>query len=178
MPTWDDRIDEAAQRLTEGEPASGFRARLLSRLEEARPARAWTHGWIFAPVAAATVALALAAIVQLRQPDRAAPPPAIEQQSAATASTTSGGGPSGPPYQAAEIGGPKGPPYASADIGGPDGPPYQINVDDFAPPELVVDALDIPPASIAPLRVEALEELQVPASDTIEIAPLDSGHSQ
>jgi hypothetical protein len=58
-----------------------------------------------------------------------------------------------------------------------------VHPDEFAPalsqvegpPVLVVDTLDIPPATIAPLRVEALEELPVPASGTLDIAPLDSG---
>jgi hypothetical protein len=53
MPTWDGRIDEAARRLTEGEPRAGFRTRVVARLDD-RPRR-WSTVWVLAPAAAAAI---------------------------------------------------------------------------------------------------------------------------
>jgi hypothetical protein len=55
MTTWDDRIDEAARRLTEGRPRTGFATRVVARLED-RPLR-WSPAWLLAPAAAALVIL-------------------------------------------------------------------------------------------------------------------------
>ena len=63
MPTWDDRIDEAAQELTEGQPGPGFRTRVLARLDQ-RPRR-WSRGWLLAPAAA--IAIAVFVVVMPRE---------------------------------------------------------------------------------------------------------------
>src|SRR5688500_3633176 len=63
MPTWDDRIDEAARQLTEGQPNDAFRTRVLARLTE-RPRR-WAPMWLLAPAAAA--AIVVLAIVMPRE---------------------------------------------------------------------------------------------------------------
>jgi hypothetical protein len=72
MPTWDDRIDEAARRLTEGAPSAGFRSRVVAKLDE-RPRR-WSRAWLLAPVA--TAAIVVIAVVMPREeiPDVALKP--------------------------------------------------------------------------------------------------------
>ena len=59
---FDDRIDEAARRLTEGGPHTtgpAFRARVLARLDE-RPVGTWPRARLLAPVAAAAAIVVLA----------------------------------------------------------------------------------------------------------------------
>ena len=63
MPTWDERIDEAARQLTEGQPGAGFRTRVLARLD-ARPRR-WPRAWLLAPAAA--IAIAVLVVVTPRE---------------------------------------------------------------------------------------------------------------
>ena len=50
----DERIDEAARTLTQGEPRPGFRTRVLDRLDR-RPAR--SRKWVAVPVAVAAIAV-------------------------------------------------------------------------------------------------------------------------
>jgi hypothetical protein len=50
----DERIDEAARTLTQGEPRPGFRTRVLDRLDR-RPAR--SRKWVAVPAAAAAIAI-------------------------------------------------------------------------------------------------------------------------
>jgi hypothetical protein len=69
MPTWDDRIDEAARRLTKGQPRAGFRMRVVARLDE--PVRRPPRAWLLAPAAVAIVVLVL--VVPREQIDEALP---------------------------------------------------------------------------------------------------------
>src|SRR5688572_10273482 len=66
MPTWDDRIDEAARQLTEGQPDAAFRTRVLARLDE-RPRR-WSPIWLLAPAAAVAIGI-VGLFVAWRQED-------------------------------------------------------------------------------------------------------------
>ena len=68
----DQRIDEAARALTQGEPRRGFRARVLARLDE-RPRR-WSPMWLLAPAAAAAIVV-LAIVMPHEELDGVLPKP-------------------------------------------------------------------------------------------------------
>jgi hypothetical protein len=81
MPTWDNRIDEAARQLTEGQPGPGFRTRVLARLDQ-RPRR-WSRAWLLAPAAA--IAIVVIVVVMPREKE------ATEVDAKADTTTTSVG---------------------------------------------------------------------------------------
>jgi hypothetical protein len=63
MPTWDDRINDAARELTEGSSSADLKARIIAAIEEPAPRLVRGRSWMLAPAAAA---LTVVAIVVLR----------------------------------------------------------------------------------------------------------------
>src|SRR5262245_27521928 len=140
MATWGERvdaaIDDAARRMTEGEPAADFTARVMDRVAEESAHRSrsawtalwrdarrhgWNPGWVLSPVAAAAVlAIAIVLFRGAGHEQRASREPGPGSGGIANASQPAGAaaGPKGPALRpksdvagenARAAGGPNGP---------------------------------------------------------------------
>ena len=166
MPTLDDRIDEAARQLTDGQPDAAFRTRVLARLDE-RP-RQWSPIWLLAPAAAVAIGI-LGLFVPWRQEDlrRTTPagstvrstdsmaPPAINSE-ATEPNITRRPLPVGRASRRAAI---------AAETMAVAPTPSDLDVG-----SIVIVPMDLPPATF-----EAIEEITPLAIDSIAIEQLTAG---
>ena len=164
MPTWDDRIDEAARQLTVGQPRPGFNTRVLARLD-ATPRR-WSRAWLLAPAAAIAIIAVVIVMPRENVGDVAVKPQGTEVEPATTEARLK----PDPTPMANQVGmkadttpadptsaiAPSPPVEYAADVA-----VAPIEVEPLVVPRTVVDALAAP----SPISVE---EIEIAALDTLE----------
>ena len=170
MPTWDDRIDEAAHRLTEADPEPGFSTRVLARLDD-HPRR-WSRAWLLAPAGAIAIAV-LAVVMPREEPYDVALGPELTTIERPQAGSMESGA-SGARVAATDVG----PTQRSTNRrSAPRDVRVSAVVVPSAPPSISPSDLDIesivdPPVGLAPATIAALEDVPPLALDAITNEPL------
>src|SRR5262245_49907108 len=161
-------IDEVARQMTEGDPSSDFRARVIARLDRP-PRRAWWTSWMAVPLGAMAVTMiALVVARPFKDRDRGAGPP--PRHSTQAAKKENGLGETGKADTTHD--GPRATRVAAAGRRQNPSSGAAAEVAALAPPPL-----DVPPLGVEAIGINALptDSIAVPQLDAIapiEIAPL------
>jgi hypothetical protein len=171
MPTWDDRIDEAARQLTDGEPGAGFRTRVLARLDE-RPR--WSRAWMLAPAAA--IAIVVLVVMPRERVGDVALAPEVTEVGLKADTTTAPVGLKADTTTAAEVGLKADTTTASVGLrADATTAPVGLKADGDMPlvSELAPAPIDVVPLTVAASGVDALPDLAPLAIEEISVDPID-----
>ena len=177
MPTWDDRIDEAARRLTEGAPSAGFRSRVVAKLDE-RPRR-WSRAWLLAPVAAAAIVVIAVVMPREEIPDVALKPETLAAEKTDVglkADATPAGLKAGTTRAPAGLKAGTTPAPAGL-MAGTTSPAADVAAPVELDTDLTVAPIELAPVMVAATIVDALVEPTPLAVEDLTIAALDSLNS-
>jgi hypothetical protein len=169
MPTWDDRIDEAARQLTEGQPRDGFGSRIIAGLDEPRR---WSRAWLLAPAAAAIVVLAILAPREQPSDVSSTPDPTptadVRLEPEVRGIVDTGRSTPLPPPTGQQ----RAMRLATTREALP--PPSDPSLQ----PELSVGSIEIAPAEVSPVAIDALSEIPPLADEELTIPSLDAFSGQ
>jgi len=165
MPMWDDLIDEAARRLTTGEPAAGFTARVLARVDD-RPRARWSRAWLAVPAAVAAIVAWMIVMPRERTTEQPQSPVSAQIEVPPTQRGIPVAEPP-PRHVEKEATTPRRTEPAIVAVG---------QVPEFAP-DIALEAISIASVDLSPMDVEALPGAPPIAVDEIGIEPLEISNS-